>query len=1053
MKKFYKFSIILVLFICLFATGCKKNKNKNKKIDPVDVTSIVYNNSQISWGSVENAGSYQIYINDVLQPTKAYTNTYFYNSAQSFKFGIVVEGNDTVSEKVEKTFNKLDSVDIASYNFSNGSLTWSAVNGASSYIIEVNGKEISTPLNTYTGFDKGMVNKIRIKPCGPDSSFFALYNDFVTKEFFAEPSNVKYDGQFITWYGTPSCKNYEVYINGSFYKNLNGTMLEYDSKGNNFTVEIKAVGDEINTFSSDLSEKIEFISLDIVSNIKVADGIVSWEPVENASEYLVEVKGSPVKTVVNPEIELKSGTTQQVTIKPVAKEGTVYFSQWSPTFFVTILNSPTLIWNNSLALDGEAARSLYWNSVIGEVSGYEVSLTTPNGAVESHTINVNDPSFLYDYLEEGTYTVKVKSLAQVGGDSYDSKYSTPITVVRLPAPKKAKIEVTSDNKDISKGATLFYDLVSGATKYQLYKDGIIVEGATSIDNALHVNQIVPLNATEEQTITYSVQSVGSKKQIGDQYVITLNSLTSNNQNYVFTVLPTPTNVDISGETLTWDKNSGANGYYINIGSLQYSSQNNFSLSQLPEGDSNVSVCSSGDGSYVLPSNYSSIIKVYKLHAPHNIRVNTTVSEGKLTFDSDNFALSNDVYFNGSENPIDADTIDNINKYITVNTVSVFLKSVADYWNDEHTMYYLSSNKSATKQFTKLPQVNLSFTNNELVWTFPSNIDNNYTDVSYEVYDEKGYKLPYQVEGTKMNLSMLEGRDENYTFRVKVIGNGITTLNSDLSDPASISKLKSPEVSVSNNCYVWNSVPGTVNYQVLVDGNVVANVKHVSGQESYEYVPAFSEIKRYSVSFVAVGDGGHESLDSKPSVITQNVIKYATPNFKISYSHDSYDLNGNIIVTVTEESPYALYYKVLFNGILVQTEKGSLTCEYNPRSTGTFVVSLIASGGSFDEVGNYYIDSTARGGNSSYQITLLESVNESSISIDLDGRLKWDPITNASKYRVEIIYNDGTESVVKENVTSTLITVQNSKNVAKVIIYAVGNGITTITATPTTWIVN
>ena len=40
----------------------------------------------------------------------------------------------------------------------------------------------------------------------------------------------------------------------------------------------------------------------------------------------------------------------------------------------------------------------------------------------------------------------------------------------------------------------------------------------------------------------------------------------------------------------------------------------------------------------------------------------------------------------------------------------------------------------------------------------------------------------------------------------------------------------------------------------------------------------------------------------------------------------------------------------------------------------------------------------------------------------------------------------------DNVSSTIVAIKNSNNVAYVIIYAVGNGVNTITATPITWIV-
>ena len=76
---------------------------------------------------------------------------------------------------------------------------------------------------------------------------------------------------------------------GLYKKDINNTKIQYESLGNDFSVNIKANSNNNAILSSYLSETKEFDYLDKVSKIYVEDGILKWEPVLNANAYILKL--------------------------------------------------------------------------------------------------------------------------------------------------------------------------------------------------------------------------------------------------------------------------------------------------------------------------------------------------------------------------------------------------------------------------------------------------------------------------------------------------------------------------------------------------------------------------------------------------------------------------------------------------------------------------------------------------------------------------------------------------------------------------------------------
>lgn len=1055
-------SAMMIGCVAAFVVACGGG-GANKPPQAVTYESLSYDGSVIRWDSVEYAKYYTVTING--SSFRADSTMYTYPVAalntETIDISVKAVNDYGESEVISKTFHKLPTIMATDITFDeDGTMTWPAIAGASGYTVEINGTQNSTAVNFYpnTEFPVGQRNTIRVKANGADSTYFADWSTALSKTYLAAPRSVSYDGQLITWQGIAGASEYTVFINGSQYDTTRSTSLMYDSQRYNFSVEVRAEGDGNNAFRSALSEIVDFVYLDPPTNVHIDEGVLVWDPVDGATGYDLKINGSTVSVTECRYEKLAAGAEQRVQIKPRTESGSVYFSDWTSEETYFILKAPELQWNGGTALDGDLGRNLVWNAVAGNVSGYNIRLTTPGGqTVDSFTANTN-PSFQHDYLEVGEYCVAVQSVPIAGTNAEASVFSTPIYVVRLAAPAAASSDfIVSNPNELSQGFTVNYKTVSGATGYRLYKNGGSTDQTSKI-SSIKVTDIVDTNTTDEQQIQYQIQSIGyGLKTEGGKRIVTLDSLTSASLIVDITVLAMPRNLNIDGTIMTWDSIQHASSYAVNVSSdFRTATNSNYNLTALTSaGNYPVSVCSQGNGREVLPSFFTPEVNVIKLEAPQNLRVLTDENEGTFRWDPVLNARSVNLYMNGLNDPIEENMVDNISKYIGTGTCTVVMEAVANYWSDDsHKTYYLSSNLSQSQQFTKLQAPtfpNPCFTNTEFIWEAPSNFQTG--NISYRVYDGEGFAYNGQRNGTRMDISNLQAGA--YTFSVKAIGDGYSFVNSDMSEPRSITKLDTPTVTHSRTAYEWYGSASATSYTVWVEGKLGDTPIH-DGTGLYTYKPGFTEMRRYSVEVYAVGDGGFTTIDSDPFRLTQEIKQLVTPVFTVSYTNDSFDPNAFLVATVNTvgaDTSNIVGYKFEFNGTAQEQVTEATEYRYSAKSTGAYVVSVTAIGGVFDDNGDYWINSRSAGGDPAHTFTLLARPNQGSITVsNMDGVISWSPVTSAGGYEIEITYTDGTTT--HDTCTNPRYSgVDRGKTIQSVKIRALGNGTNSVHSEWVTWTKN
>lgn len=1013
MKKIFKVLISSFLIACLGLLFTSCDKEKLEELTTLDdPTGIEYDidTSKISWEFVTNADYYIVSFDDGAE-SKVYTNNVTYSSEKDeFEFHITAKSDGLFrdSNHVSMIFAKLSS-DISLSVTDDGKVTWNEVNGATGYEVMVDGVSVGTvPTPVYEDVIPGKAHSIKVKPIKSNTAnvyYYSSWSDVVSINKLGSTSidTITYNDGIIKWNSIASATKYKVTINGkSFETEVNE--YSYDANKEGFNVSVQAIGNHTSTYDGEESAQKSFVYLSMVDGITVENGVLVWNPVENATSYQIKLLSSsstPVAVQETSYDKLASGTQYNIRILPVGNsEDTSYYADWSTPVPVYILPAPQIVWTAGVDVNGkDVVNAIQWQT-IDQAVGYAYSVTLPSGLIDEGTLGSTNNFYSSAFATTGNYVVKVKATADGSAGVYDSAYSTPITVRRLEAPTISNNKIISNPNNLANGFTVSFDKVTGATSYRLYQNETMVQNSS--ETQFRVTDIVESGNTREVSFAYYVQSMGGISSDGK--TVTLNSIMdeiSASSGFNITVLATPLSPTITGTDnysaiYSFTGTNHDYGYNVSIGGSDYaSSSTEYALDTIREGSYEVKVCSSGNGHEVLASTYSTSIQVIRLTSPYNLEITTDESDGILKFVGDNHAQSYKAIITGRSEALTVDTTTNIKEYVTTQATIVYMHSIGNYFADtQETIYYMTSRASANYTFIKLETpTNITFTNENMSWNSPSNLNASATFTpTYKIANgATGAIYNGEFAGLSYPLSNLDAGV--YSFNITAIGDGIRYINSEPMPSKEIRKLATPNFTVnsSENRYEWNSIASASGYVLNIDGQIVSTDIHESGSRYY-YSPHYDVLGMHDVKLYAQGDGGNTTINSKTFEYTQVVKQLTIPVFAYSYSADSYDETAEITVEVTTLSQYATGYCYVIGG----TEHFSVNSSFNfnPNTSGDISIYVYAKGGGFDEGEVYYFDSRSA---STATLTLLGYPTESTIEVNMDGVIKWGKIAGATGY--------------------------------------------------------
>ena len=1010
-------------------------------------TGFAYDGSKITWNTVTNATKYEVEVvagsttvsKSVGSPMFPYTNS----NNETFTVTVRALADDKYdpSEKVTKTVCYLPPVTQFTIE-DDCTVVWDAVDGVSAYeVICGDGKTVVTDTRyTIPTTQVGKTFAVTVKPTvqGSDASILYYSANNKTKTITicdtVNADKIKYADGTITWTGVPKANHYEIMIDGRLENDdVRGTAFDYDAHCADFTISIRAIGDHQTSFDGPVSEK-EFVYLEAPANIRISDGALVWDSVDKAENYTLKINGADLRKPLTEckYDDLRAGVTTRVQIK-ANSQSSVYFTSWSNEFSFLILPSPEI--QRESTINSLEMAYFVWNS-IESATGYAIRIVSPDGQTSVETLSAEaNPAYTLDCPDAGEYSFSVKAIANsASGTVCDSAYCAPVSVIRLPAPKASASGFIVSNADsVADGFTVnFVGTSNYATGYELYRENTLTNttGADS-PSFSRVTDFLDDATMAEQILTYKIKAIGSAYNPNSRRVV-LNSL--DELSFTVTVLAMPANPSISGFILSYDGVNRSNGYTINAGTLPVvSNTTEFDLNGTitNSGTYYVKVNARGNGADVLSSNYTVPITVFKLPAPYDVRISTdTGSEGLLTFEGHNSARSYELTINNEIKEVAASNVENMSSQISTQGTALEIRAVANYYDEQNKIYYMSSDRSTPKTFIKLPIPTFgdaAFSDTQLIWN-PINSFPEYSP-SYRVVDDSGAAYNGLFNGATMDISYLSG-GASYNFRVMAVGDGEKYVNSEYSDVKSIYKLATPNVKISNtlDSYTWRSVANATGYAVYIDG-VKSDLQPHNYGDDYTFVPDFNKQKTYQVEVYAIGDLGRTTINSSPCEIAQETKQLDTPDFSYRYTAQTAG-EGEIELTVTKEAPYATGYVYSVGNVACKPTTAT-TYSYDPNATGEFLLSLYAVGGGFDEDGVYYIDSQRCGDNANYKITLLQKPNYNDIVLGRDGVLTWKAVPGATSYAIEYVVNgsDTYTAVVSQGVTLNINDALDDKGVA------------------------
>ena len=885
-------------------------------------------------------------------------------------------------------------------------MTWSAVEKANKYIVNINGVEVETieatgtedsfefDTNTYFVDDVTEVT-VKIRPiCDNNPLVFNGEYSINNPTIYQLSSTSTYtltknadDSTTISWASVDHATKYVVEI----YKvgvadaiitetvNSNSYTLD-DTYTDSYKIRVRAEGAS-NTLAGEFGEYFEFNKKDVSElTVNLVDGVVSYsiDELDDCKVVFYIVDDTTTHTVEKTEL---SGTFN-VSDTTTSTSYLVY-ARLVPNNTASVLVSNTVKVGHSYELtltnNEDYSSTISWTR-LNTATSYNLVITKGGTTVVSDTVdNSENPSFtIPNNLEVGEFKVVISvnnSISNIAGG--DSK------------------ELTFNKLDVTKVSTTYTDnvLSLSSTDANIVKVAVYVAGTASekIEVELPGSIDFKEKGYASGTYTFSIQALP---------VTTSNYISSNvaavtgAQAYVIT---NPTVVSVSSNGLvTWNTNSDYAEYnvYIDKGSEREVSYMNrtgnsvtINIAGISSGEHTVSVVAIPVSGYISTDTTTDYTFV-KLSTVSNIRLDN----GKVVWNKVEKAGGYEIYENNELKGVitgesyTPTTIKDVNNY-TIRPLGNNVDSI-------------SSETATTATFNKLAKVeDLNIVDGVLTWT-----------------KEEGFTYTLYVDGEAVPEGYeFAGLAENQYAETYVKVSRAGFFDSDISNIFYVKKLaKVTGITVTstdkfNYTIAWNAVTGATSYVVyygdteypvntnkldisgpLTSGNYTITVRALSagsepltdGTKKYNYLSGdISEEKAFTKLGMATNLG---IVDGK---LKWNAADTAVGGYEVLYAVNSDTINSWTTVSLEDVQEYDMSF----------------------LSAGEYAVKIRAVGREADMISGDYTD----------QIVIVKLDTIKNLKV-LNGVIVWDEVssdTAAYSYDIKVYTKSGETNVpVGEPVT-------------------------------------
>jgi hypothetical protein len=771
----------------------------------------------------------------------------------------------------------------------------------------------------------------------------------------------------ISWNAVENAINYSVNI-VSFPTNTFVTSQTnyFYPASSSFQVRIKA--NATPSFSeSNYSSAIDIIFLSEPSNLRVNDGVLTWDLVQYATSYEVVEVISGNSQIVNGNTfdEINSGVQLDYKVRAIGNNTRIKTSPYSSSLSFTLLDSPQ-------NLDYSKENNLItWSPVTG-AQGYKVVINDEENIQSSSNTT-------YSFVPTSSnYQVKVIALSQ-NANVLNSKAST-INFFKLPSISLNTFQIV--DKANNETYISFNQVLPNTTipiSYEIQVNGIELQGAQAIDNKIEVGY----NFSDGDS-TITVTSIAPISPITSNGVKTF-YFNSDVATFKTNKLSAPTNLRIENGLFTWDPVSNASTYSISFSSGTGFSTigTSYSFDNRPAegGLFTAKIRAIGNQGSFVSSNFSPDLSFRVL--PKILTASFSFENDILQWSSVSGATSYAIYINDQE-PLSSNT-NSINlQSSSANNFRIQIKALGN-----NSINLLDSTLSDAYLISRLNQP-LNFqlgVNGVLTWNSVDNARRYVINLNNEILysDIPSYDLTNKI-----------GPGEQFIVYIyaEAFQTGSTPrLNSNPTETISGRRLLTPSnirIDSANRSIIrWDPVPNANAYQVSLNG--VTTTINATNEPSFSpNLNVSNPVNNFSVRALA----NTQSISSDLFINSPNSSSFQFESKKLSTPSQP-----TIRKSVVDDQSFleisynavanASSYLVNIGGIANPTTETNYLYSYPNAGTYDIFVTALGSGVEFVNSSN----------SSTRTIKILSQTTLSRSSSGSNWILRWTAIPDAAGYRV------------------------------------------------------
>jgi len=434
-------------------------------------------------------------------------------------------------------------------------ITWEEVEGAESYIIDINGEIITSEENLIVLDDLTPQTEYPVKIKAVNETVQSGYSEefvFTTLNISA-PSGLKYESKNYTsitlsWNIADGAESYEISYNGNITAS-EVTSVELTGLTHNtaYTIKVRGVhGETKGDWSSEISVTTDAYTLDIPTDLAVTAKThisieVSWNSVSGAESYVISCGSLEITSTDTTAVITGLSQYREYTIKVKAINQYTESSYSAP---ITVRTEPTpLELPSGLIYTARTYTSitLSWNAVAGATE-YEITYG-------DKTMSSTSPSITIENLSHNTeYVFKV-----MAKNEYVSSTKAEITVNTL-TPSIGIPESLVSTEVAQESISLSWGNVTEADEYIVTYNGvqkIVTTNSTVLDGLLpNTDYSITVHARNQYITGTPSDSINVKTLIAPVSSVTGLKFIDRQANSI---------------TLAWNAVSGADSYEVSYG--------------------------------------------------------------------------------------------------------------------------------------------------------------------------------------------------------------------------------------------------------------------------------------------------------------------------------------------------------------------------------------------------------------------------------------------------------------------------------------------------------